>query len=263
MLLLDVTAYRYLPVEKYWYMEYNADYSEFVISFFYERGGLGLTRQEAFDEINSIQDSYVYELIGIINNPAYVMMKTIDFTSPTGTGKTKMMSKLINRFPDYYFIVTTLSKGQLHVQVRNSLMLDCKRSNFIVYGSADYKINSILQADDIISHIPENSRCIWLRDEGHIRTNRFEELLMDKCYKVINFSATNVRSDIKCNFTQTMMLRTVSQSAGTPEDAVLKLLEVKKLISRYLAIILVLFLDVLAVTIIFLIRLQVCVINMV
>ncbi|WP_456110917.1 hypothetical protein [Roseburia inulinivorans] len=187
-----------------------------------------MTRQEAFDEINSIQDSYVDELINMINNPAYVMMKTIDFTSPTGTGKTKMMSKLINRFPDYYFIVTTLSKGQLHVQVRNSLMLDCKQSNFIVYGSADYKINSILQADDIISHIPENSRCIWLRDEGHIRTNRFEELLMDKCYKVINFSATNVRSDIKCNFTQTMMLRTVSQSVGTPEDAVLKLLEVKK-----------------------------------
>ena len=33
MLLLAVTVYRCLSVEKYWYMEYNADYSEFVISF--------------------------------------------------------------------------------------------------------------------------------------------------------------------------------------------------------------------------------------
>ena len=153
-----------------------------------------MTRTEAFAEINQIQDFYVDELISLINNPDYAVMKTIDFTSPTGTGKTKMMSKLINKFPDYYFIITTLSKGQLHLQVRESLQKDCNQNNFYVYGNADYKSNSILDAKDIIDKIPVNTKCIWLRDEGHIKTNRFDALLRNRnvCYKVVNFSATNM-----------------------------------------------------------------------
>ncbi len=186
-----------------------------------------MTKQEAFDEINQIQDYYIDELINLINSPDYAMMKSIDFTSATGTGKTKMMSKLINRFPDYYFIVTTLSKGQLHLQIRDSLQKDCNQDNFYVYGSADYKINSKLEAEDIIGRIPSGAKCIWLRDEGHIKTNRFDELLIDVCYKVVNFSATNTHDDIRCDFTQTMMLRTVNQTNGTPEDAIKKLLEIK------------------------------------
>lgn len=187
-----------------------------------------MNRQKAFDDINSTQDTYIDELVSLMNNREYESMKVINFTSPTGTGKTKMMSKLINRFPDYYFIVTTLSKGQLHIQIRESLAKDCIHKNFHVYGNADYKINSRLQAEDILSKIPDDMQCVWLRDEGHIRTNRFEELLLDRCYKVINFSATNMRNDIQCNFTHTMMLRTVNQTVGTPEDAISKLLEVKK-----------------------------------
>lgn len=186
-----------------------------------------MTRQEAFDEINRIQDGYVNELIGLINNPDYESMKTINFTSPTGTGKTKMMGKLINALPGYYYVITTLSKGQLHLQVRDSLQKDCKQDNFTVYGSADYKINSRLDAEDIISRIPDKTRCIWLRDEGHIRTNRFDELLLRVCYKVVNFSATNTYSDIQCKFSQTMMLRTVNQVSGTPADAINRLLEIK------------------------------------
>lgn len=186
-----------------------------------------MTRDEAFAEINKIQDDYIDELITLMNSPDYSSMKTINFTSPTGTGKTKMMSKLINALPDYYFIITSLSKGQLHLQIRQNLEKDCKKNNFYVYGSADYKINSKLEADDIIGKIPPNTKCIWLRDEGHIKTNRFDELLMDVCYKVVNFSATNTYSNIKCNFAQTMMLRTVNQDNGTPEDAIAKLLEVK------------------------------------
>ena len=188
-----------------------------------------MTKEQAFAEINKTQDEYIDELIGLINSPEYEVMKAINFTSPTGTGKTKMMSKLINRFPDYYFIITTLSKGQLHLQVKDSLLKDCNQDNFYVYGSADYKINSKLQAQDIINQIPKDTKCIWLRDEGHIATNRYDELLLDVCYKVINFSATNTHSDIQCNFTHTMMLRTVNQQNGTPEIAIKKLLEVKKI----------------------------------
>lgn len=86
-----------------------------------------MTKEEAFNEINKIQDYYVDKLIDVINNPDYDSMKTINFTSPTGTGKTKMMSKLINKLPDYYFIITTLSKGQLNLQVRNRLQVDCEK----------------------------------------------------------------------------------------------------------------------------------------
>ncbi len=187
-----------------------------------------MTREEAFIEINKTQDEYVKELIDLINDPSYEMVKTVNFTSPTGTGKTKMMSKFINRLPDYFFVVTTLSKGQLHLQVRESLKEDCENDNFIVYGSADYKINSKLDAEDIIRQIPDSNKCIWIRDEGHIKTNRFDEILSKRCFKVVNFSATNTTSDIKCNFTHTMMLRTVHQTNGTTEDAILKLLEIKK-----------------------------------
>lgn len=186
-----------------------------------------MNRQEAFNEINRTQDEYIEELISLICNPEYEVMKSINFTSPTGTGKTRMMSKLINSFPTYYFIITTLSRGQLHLQVRNELIKNCNQENFYVYGSADYKINSILEAYDILSRIPSDTRCIWLRDEGHIKTNRFDELLKDNCFKIVNFSATNVYSDIKCNFTNTMMLRTVNQSSGTPRDAIEKLIEIK------------------------------------
>ncbi len=187
-----------------------------------------MTREEAFTEINEIQDFYINELINRLNTPDYSMMKTINFTSPTGTGKTKMMSKLINKLPEYYFVITTLSKGQLHLQIKENLKKDCEHQNYTVYGSADYKINSRLDAEEIIGKIPQNTKCIWLRDEGHIRTNRYDELLLDKCFKVINFSATNTHSDIVCNFTQTMMLRTVNQTTGTPEDAIEKLLEIKE-----------------------------------
>lgn len=186
-----------------------------------------MTRKEAFAEIDRLQNEYIDELISYINAPEYLSMKNINFTSATGTGKTKMMSKLINRLPEYYFIITTLSKGQLHIQIRDNIERDCHQNNFTVYGSADYRINSKLDAEDIINRIPKNTNCIWLRDEGHIRTSRFDELLVNVCYKVVNFSATNVHSDIQCNFAQTMMLRTVNQINGTPEDAILKLIEVK------------------------------------
>ena len=171
-----------------------------------------MNKKDAFIEINKLQDEYVDELIKLINSPDYANMKALYFTSATGTGKTKMMSKLVDRLPNYYFIITTLSKGQLNYQVKNSLIEDCHNNNFDVYGSADYRINSKLEANDIINKIPKGTQCIWLRDEGHILTNRYEDLLKDKCFKVINFSATNTHSDIQCNFTQTMMLRTVNQT---------------------------------------------------
>lgn len=187
-----------------------------------------MTREEAFKEINKTQDDYIDQLIQYMNDPATKALKEINFTSPTGTGKTNMMAKLMNRLSDCYFIVTTLSKGQLKDQVKNSFKENCLYDNYTVYGSQDFKINSILTGQDILSLIPEGKVCIWLRDEGHIHTNKYMELLETRCDKIINFSATNTQqAGIICNFTHTMMLRTVNQQTGTPEDAIKKLLEIK------------------------------------
>ena len=141
-----------------------------------------MTREEAFNDINNVQEYYVSQLIEIIENNN-TPLKFINFTSPTGTGKTKMMSMIINHYPNYYFIVTTLSKGQLNIQTSTFFKKDCLYNNYYVYGTSDYKINSILEAEDIINRIPKDSPCIWLRDEGHIATNRFDEILIDKCFK--------------------------------------------------------------------------------
>ena len=196
-----------------------------------------MNRDEAFAEINRTQDYYIDKLADMIKDNGYTMLKTINFTSDTGTGKTKMMGKLINKFPDYYFIITTLSKSQLYQQTERSLAKDCPQKNYErwrVYGTASFKSNSRLQADDIIRAIPQDKKdkVIWLRDEGHIATNKFDEVLLDTketseltpdeaktiiegiCYAVINISATNsVGTGIKCNFANTMMLRTVQYGA--------------------------------------------------
>ena len=187
-----------------------------------------MTREEAFKEINETQDFYINELVTKINSKADDIFKVLNFQSATGTGKTKMIAKLINKFPNIFFIITTLSKGQLDRQIATNLASDCQYNNFKVYGTQKYTINSKLQAEDILSLIPEGVDFIWLRDEGHINTNRWEDLLKDKAYKMINFTATPDNADIKCNFTNTMMLRTVHQQTGTPEDAINKLLEIKE-----------------------------------
>lgn len=188
-----------------------------------------MNKKQAIQEINETQEYYVNELIKKLLNTSNDYLKTINFTSPTGTGKTNMMSLLCNKMSDYYFIITTLSKGQLNIQIAKNMKNLVKQNNFIVYGLCDYTSNTKRTAEDIINLLPSNKKIIWLRDEGHINTNKWQEILKNRCFKVINFSATNKENNgIKCNFTNTMMLRTVHQQEGTPEDALNKLLEVKK-----------------------------------
>lgn len=53
------------------------------------KGAAPMTREEAFREINKTQDDYINQLIQFMNDPTNQSMKTVNFTSPTGTGKTK------------------------------------------------------------------------------------------------------------------------------------------------------------------------------
>lgn len=189
------------------------------------------TREDEIKNINKIQDEYVQELKAIMLSelPVHKVMKAINFTSPTGTGKTKMMAKLINSMPGWFFIVTTLSRGQLNKQVEESLKAECINKNFVIFGAMSLKSNSKLQSHNIIELLPRDKKICWIRDEGHIDTKNWFRALEDCCDKIINFSATNQDDGgIVCNFTSTMMLRTVNQNDGSPEDAILKLIDVKK-----------------------------------
>lgn len=191
-----------------------------------------MTKKEALIEINETQDFYVSKLIDIVLgiDNRFEELKEIDFTSPTGTGKTVMVAKMINMLPDYFFVITSLSKGQLRHQVESKIRSLVKQNNFIVFGSSEYTRNTVLQEVDIINSIPKDKKVIWIRDEGHIATNRWQEVLRERSSHIINFSATNKSNNgIQCNFAHTMMLRTVSQNSGTPEEALDQLLEVKNI----------------------------------
>lgn len=181
--------------------------------------------------INETQNYYEDLLIEKINDK-FAIMKTINFSSPTGTGKTKMMADIINKMTDdYYFVITTLSKGQLSKQVDDEISKYTNKINYVVYGLNDYTKRTILQENDILDAIPKNHKIIWFRDEGHINTNRWMEILENLSYRIVNVSATNKYdsdNDVRCNFNHTMMLRTVVQNEGEPEDAIKKLLEVKE-----------------------------------
>lgn len=189
------------------------------------------TKADALADINETQDFYAQELADIITgqNTSYSILKEIDFTSPTGTGKTVMLAKLINLLPDFFFFVTTLSRGQLCVQVENKLNAFANQPNYIVFGLNEYTRASRLKEEDIVSLLPQDKKVVWVRDEGHIATNRWAEVLYQKAFAIINVSATNrMNNGVQCNFMHTMMLRTVSQSTGSYEQALDKLLEVKR-----------------------------------
>ncbi len=63
-----------------------------------------MTREEAFKNINETQEYYVNELIKRILDPSKKLLKEDNFTSDTGTGKTKMMELLAVKLPQYFFL---------------------------------------------------------------------------------------------------------------------------------------------------------------
>lgn len=182
--------------------------------------------------INKIQDKYIKQLIEVVSNSKD--LKEINFTSPTGTGKSKMIAKLINSEwgRKHFFVITTLSRGELNIQINESLQKDCDVNDFIVYGSSQLTANTILRPEDVQAAVKEkanNRPVIWIRDEAHIETNSFKIALENIYEHIINFSATNNISDIECDFSSTCMLRTpVVEKTGDVGVALDRLLMIKK-----------------------------------
>lgn len=188
-----------------------------------------MTREEAFKDINNTQEYYVDELVDALSDANRSCFKEQNFTSDTGTGKTRMIAMLVNKMPQKFFVITTLSRGQLVKQVRENLSKLINGNNYVIYGLCDFTANTKLQAEEILSNLPKDKEIIWVRDEGHIRTNRWQEIINNRCEKIVNFSATNKEEGIRCNFAHTMMLRTVNQQEGTPAEALDKLVEIKQI----------------------------------
>ena len=131
-------------------------------------------KDEEIQYINELQDMYVDRLAEIIADAKQDTLKETNFTSPTGTGKTKMMSKLINKHPEWFFLVTTPSYAQLHVQISANLHKDCPGNNYCVYGVSSLTANSILQDEDILGLLPDDKKIVWIRDEGHRKSNNWK-----------------------------------------------------------------------------------------
>ena len=188
-----------------------------------------MTKKEWLEIIANRQKMYVNQLARIIKEDG--VKKTINFNSPTGTGKTVMMAMLVNLLADssFFFLITTLSRGGLNKQVGSSLSKMIKNDNYFVFGVSSFTSNTKLQAKDILNKIPSDKKLIWIRDEGHIKSNNWTRILEDVAYKIVNVSATNDQVDIQCNFTDTPLLRTPIQLFGTPRKAIEKLLEIKKI----------------------------------
>lgn len=192
-----------------------------------------VTREEAYEEINYLQNYYVDKLATRILTEKVKELKHIYFTSDTGTGKTIMIKLLAQKLPQYYFVLTTLSRGRLDLQTREKLR-ECE--NIDVFGVQQYTKNSKLQDQDITNRILEGAKgrnVVWIRDEAHQNTHVWTKYFtnifpQERLCRIVNFSATNSHNDIKTNFVSTLMLRSCEQASGTPEDAIKKLLTVKK-----------------------------------
>lgn len=203
-----------------------------------------MNKNEQIKLINDIQDNYVEQLekrirTKIINNDEFY---EINFGSKTGTGKSVMITKLLNNCPDLFFMITTLSRGGLNKQLQTTLDEKAINNNFVCYGSCDLTANTKKDADDIWNEIinknTNNKPIIWLRDEAHIKTNVFSAAFKKRVKVIVNISATNInQNDIDCNFTDTILLRHPKlYTMAHFDQAIEKLLEVKnqhKKVSNY------------------------------
>lgn len=167
--------------------------------------------------VKLLQKSKVNEIFDLFHDE---YKKEITFKSPTGSGKTYMMADLMNMLssPEFVFIVSSLSKGQL-AQQNHEKFIEYSYDNFTnlnpylinsdtapeekLYIPLDYNVyslprdlykqNSKLMEGSMKSFLEEllnlNKKIVLIRDECHQATNNLDQL-NDYFYKIINTSAT-------------------------------------------------------------------------
>lgn len=178
--------------------------------------------QEAIDLQNTAVTSLYNKVLGA--------KRELTFRAPTGSGKTRMMSDLMNRIltekEDVVFLVSTLSKGGLAKQNYDAFELTSKNGTFTklspylintetsteeaLYIPTDhnvyvlprdlYKEGGKLMQGAMLSFLRTitenfigtglNKKIYLIKDECHQATNNLDDLSANFFTKVINFSAT-------------------------------------------------------------------------
>ncbi len=191
----------------------------------------------------------------------------VTFKAPTGSGKTYMMFKIMERLleqdKDIIFIVSSLSKSDLAYQnhekftsfSRNSSLVlpyyievetTSQQTPFIplgynVYslGRDKYKKGTKLMQGAFLSFIDEikkhNKKIVLIKDECHQATNNLDQLKQN-FWKVLNLSATPSVTQITCQISNkeavdAKLIKKISSDVKDTDDirvAFNKLKEIKK-----------------------------------
>ena len=215
-------------------------------------------------EVQELQEEAVEGILSVLETK-----DEVTFKAPTGSGKTHMMSDLMNRVlsedPDALFLVSTLSKGGLAEQnfekfkeygkefprlspylissddfVEEARPFIPSGFNIYVLGRDSYKqkgsrLTQVFPAF-LREELKRGKRLYLIKDECHQATNNLDKLPL-QFYKQINFSATpkqapDVSLDAKKAEECSLIKALKGPWEGSLEEALEELEEVKKRYAR-------------------------------
>lgn len=149
-----------------------------------------------------IQEKKINEVVSLLSTEQFDKNHPLYFQSPTGSGKTLMLARIIEEFKknnpneNFLFLVASISTGGIEKQNYESLYnSQLKGSNFnvehipsglttplrpryhtdvLTIGEASFKKGSNLfklkLLESYLEKVSENKRIIFIRDEAHIGT---------------------------------------------------------------------------------------------
>jgi type III restriction enzyme len=150
-----------------------------------------------------IQEQKIEQVVELLSEDRFNNKKPLYFQSPTGSGKTKMLARIIEEYKisnptdKFLFIVASISTGGIEKQNYFSLK-ECERNGFnfkvehissgltqpikpsyltdvLTIGEASFKNKSLLFEDHLLEEYLQkvydsNKKIIFIRDEAHIGT---------------------------------------------------------------------------------------------
>jgi type III restriction enzyme len=179
--------------------------------------------------IKDIQNKAIDKVISLLK-----VKNDVTFKSPTGSGKTYMMAKIMSKMlecdQNIVFIVSSLSKSGLANQNHKKFENDYKNDflnlkpkyievdvsseenvyipleyNVYSLGRDKYKKGTKLMKGAFVSFLDElkkqNKKIILIKDECHQATNNLDNLKNEYFEKTLNLSATPKITQIDCKIT--------------------------------------------------------------
>lgn len=163
--------------------------------------------EESVRELNQQQDKYVNQIVDRIHNVinGNIISSDIQIAAKTGSGKTKIIHKLVDKLPNFFFYCTTLSTGSLAKDLSKELLAcpNCEVRGLSSITKATKTFTKEIETQFIKKMKAEYDYVVWIRDESDYGSTIFESLLNSNYIDiVINFTATpNKPVDIKIDYT--------------------------------------------------------------